>query len=280
MSSFIAPGTAYATHGRAHDSVLHLLLDVRLPADRRSDVAAGDMKAQGLPARRDRRPHDARTAKGCSTRTATATCWPSTIPTLRDLRSGVRLRNRGDHSGRPAPHVCGGRGHLLLPDALQRELRDAADARGRARRAFSRGCTSSARAGRKGQAQGAHLRQRPDHLREALRAQEILAERYDVSADVWSATSYKQLRTDALNAQRWNMLHPTEAADASRTSRRCWQKEQGPFVAVSDYMKTRARPDRAVGAGRPVDAGDGRLWPQRHAGRVAPVLRGGRRIAW
>src|SRR5262249_4437649 len=44
-------------------------------------------------------------------------------------------------------------------------------------------------------------------IREALRAQQILAEKYDVSADVWSATSYKLLRNDALRADRWNRLH-------------------------------------------------------------------------
>ena len=43
-----------------------------------------------------------------------------------------------------------------------------------------------------------------------MRAQQILAERYGVSADVWSATNYKLLRNDALRCQRWNMLHPTE----------------------------------------------------------------------
>ena len=46
-------------------------------------------------------------------------------------------------------------------------------------------------------------------LREALRAQEILAEKYGVAADVWSVTSYKELRRDALECERWNRLHPT-----------------------------------------------------------------------
>jgi len=73
-------------------------------------------------------------------------------------------------------------------------------------------------------------------LREALRAQQILAEQYQVSADVWSATSYKLLRNDALKTRRWNMLHPTE------TPRRSYlesllEKEQGVFVAVSDNLK-------------------------------------------
>ncbi len=73
-------------------------------------------------------------------------------------------------------------------------------------------------------------------LRCALAAQEILAERYDVSADVWSATSYKQLRNDALAAQRWNMLHPTETPRKSYLEETL-EKEKGPFVAVSDFMK-------------------------------------------
>ena len=44
----------------------------------------------------------------------------------------------------------------------------------------------------------------------ALDAQRVLAERYDVHADVWSATSYKLLREDAMDCERWNRLHPTE----------------------------------------------------------------------
>ena len=73
-------------------------------------------------------------------------------------------------------------------------------------------------------------------IREALRAQEILADRYDVSADVWSATNYKQLRTEALNCQRWNRLHPTESPRQSYLETTL-AGETGPFIAVSDNMK-------------------------------------------
>jgi pyruvate dehydrogenase E1 component len=73
-------------------------------------------------------------------------------------------------------------------------------------------------------------------LREALQAQQILAERFDVSADVWSATSYKLLRNDALRTRRWNMLHPSEPARASYLEQ-VLAKEKGAFVAVSDNMK-------------------------------------------
>ncbi|HVU27526.1 MAG TPA: pyruvate dehydrogenase (acetyl-transferring), homodimeric type [Verrucomicrobiae bacterium] len=71
----------------------------------------------------------------------------------------------------------------------------------------------------------------------ALKAQEILAERYNVSADVWSATSYKLLRTDAIRCQRWNMLHPTEPPKKSCVEN-LLAKEQGAFVAVSDNIRT------------------------------------------
>jgi pyruvate dehydrogenase E1 component len=73
-------------------------------------------------------------------------------------------------------------------------------------------------------------------IREALRAQEILAERFGVSADVWSATSYKLMRNDALRTRRWNMLHPTEPAKKSYVES-VLEKEQGVFVAVSDNIK-------------------------------------------
>jgi len=92
------------------------------------------------------------------------------------------------------------------------------------------------RKGQKGPKLSAQLFGSGPVLRFALAAQEILAERFGVSADVWSATSYKTLRAEALNAQRWNMLHP---AEPKRTSylEQVLAKEQGPFVAVSDFMK-------------------------------------------
>ena len=47
-------------------------------------------------------------------------------------------------------------------------------------------------------------------LNEALKAQQILAEKYGVKADVWSVTSYNELRREALACDRWNRLHPAE----------------------------------------------------------------------
>ena len=73
-------------------------------------------------------------------------------------------------------------------------------------------------------------------LREALRAQEILAEKYQVAADVWSVTSYTQLRRDALAAERWNRLHPQEEPRRPYIET-ALEKSEGPIIAVSDYMR-------------------------------------------
>ena len=73
-------------------------------------------------------------------------------------------------------------------------------------------------------------------LLHALKAAEILDSQYGVCADVWSATSYKQLRSDALKADRWNMLHP-QAEPKKSYLENILAKEEGVFVAVSDYMK-------------------------------------------
>jgi pyruvate dehydrogenase E1 component len=73
-------------------------------------------------------------------------------------------------------------------------------------------------------------------LREALRAQEILAEQFDVAADVWSVTSYNELRREALAAERWNRLHPTSKPRRSYLET-LLADESGAFIAVSDHVK-------------------------------------------
>jgi pyruvate dehydrogenase E1 component len=93
------------------------------------------------------------------------------------------------------------------------------------------------KAGPEGKKVKAHIFGSGPIINSALLAQEILAERYDVSADVWSATSYKLLRTDALRCQRWNMLHPTETPKKSYLEN-LLAKEQGAFIAVSDNIRT------------------------------------------
>ena len=83
----------------------------------------------------------------------------------------------------------------------------------------------------------AHLFASGSIMQSALKAQTILAEDYGVSADIWSATSYKLLRADAIRCQRWNMLHPVEPPKPSYLEK-LLAKEQGTFVAVSDNIRT------------------------------------------
>jgi pyruvate dehydrogenase E1 component len=73
-------------------------------------------------------------------------------------------------------------------------------------------------------------------LREAARARDILAERYGVGAELWSATSYKELRRDALECERWNLHHPEEEPRVPYVTR-VLEGHEGPVVAVTDYMK-------------------------------------------
>jgi pyruvate dehydrogenase E1 component len=93
------------------------------------------------------------------------------------------------------------------------------------------------KSGAEGKKVKAHILGSGPIIQSALKAQEILSERYDVSADVWSATSYKLLRTDAIRCQRWNMMHPTEPPKKSYLEN-LLAKEQGTFVAVSDNIRT------------------------------------------
>ncbi len=74
-------------------------------------------------------------------------------------------------------------------------------------------------------------------LNETLRAQEILAEKYGVQTDVWSVTSYNELRREALAIERWNRLHPSEPEKTPYIVT-ALQGSKGPIVAASDYMKS------------------------------------------
>jgi pyruvate dehydrogenase E1 component len=76
-------------------------------------------------------------------------------------------------------------------------------------------------------------------LREALAAAEILEQEYDIAADVWSVTSFTELRRDGIECERWNREHPADA----RLSwlEQCLAGGSGPVIAASDYV--RAVPD-------------------------------------
>ena len=73
-------------------------------------------------------------------------------------------------------------------------------------------------------------------LREVLKAQEILAEKYHVAADVWSVTSYKALYSDGIETERWNLLHPSDKPRVPYVTQ-CLADAPGVLVAATDYLK-------------------------------------------
>jgi pyruvate dehydrogenase E1 component len=74
-------------------------------------------------------------------------------------------------------------------------------------------------------------------LNEVLQAQQILAEKHGVHADVWSVTSYTELRRDAISVERWNRLHPAQTEKKTYLET-ALEGAKGPIIAASDYMKS------------------------------------------
>ena len=76
-------------------------------------------------------------------------------------------------------------------------------------------------------------------LREVMAAARLLQDDFGIAADIWSVTSFTELRRDGLDTERWNTLH------AEEKPRSCWVEEclkerHGPVIAASDYVKTYA----------------------------------------
>ncbi len=74
-------------------------------------------------------------------------------------------------------------------------------------------------------------------LREVMAAADLLREDWKVNADVWSATSFNELRRDGMSAERWNLLHPTQPRRKSYLET-ALDGHAGPVVAATDYMRS------------------------------------------
>jgi pyruvate dehydrogenase E1 component len=81
-------------------------------------------------------------------------------------------------------------------------------------------------------------------LREVIAGADLLENDHGIAADIWSVTSFNELRRDGLAAQRWNMLHP-EAPPRMSYVEQCLKDRDGPVIAATDYMKTYADQIRA-----------------------------------
>ncbi len=73
-------------------------------------------------------------------------------------------------------------------------------------------------------------------LREIIAAAELLKTDFSVDADIWSVTSFNELRREGLDIERWNLLHPYKKPKESYVTQ-CLKKQKGPVIAATDYMK-------------------------------------------
>lgn len=76
-------------------------------------------------------------------------------------------------------------------------------------------------------------------LREVIAAADLLKEDFNIDADIWSVTSFNELRKEGLDVERWNMLHPEDKPKQSYVEQTL-EKHGGPIIAATDYMKSYA----------------------------------------
>jgi len=81
-------------------------------------------------------------------------------------------------------------------------------------------------------------------LREVIAAADLLRDDFKVNADIWSVTSFNELRREGMSTERWNLLHPTGKRKASYVES-CLEGHAGPAVAATDYMRNFAEQIRA-----------------------------------
>ena len=91
-------------------------------------------------------------------------------------------------------------------------------------------------------------------LREVIAAADLLEKDFGVKADIWSATSFNELRRDGIDTERWNLLHPVETPRESHVQR-CLKDRTGPVIAATDYMRSFADQIRPYVPGRYVVLG-------------------------
>ena len=273
MSSFIAAGSAYATHGI--NTIPFFIYYSMFGLQRIGDLiwAAADMRCRGFllggtAGRTTLAGEGLQHQDGNSHVLALAGAHPAR------LRSRLCLRTCGDHQRRHRPHVQEGREHLLLHHRDERALRHAGYARGLAEKEFSRACTASARPRTRKPSFALSSSAAALFCAKRSRAQEILEEKYNVAADVWSVTSYKALYYDGIETERWNYLHPGEKPRVPYVTQ-CLADAPGVFVAASDYLKTLPNLIDKWMPRRLASLGHRWLWPQRKPGLAARFLRSG-----
>ena len=286
MGSFTAAGTSYATHGEPMIPVyvFYSMFGFQRTGD--SIWAAADQMARGflVGATAGR---TTLTGEGLQHNDGHSLLLASTNPAVLAYDPAFSFEIAHIVARRAAPDVR--RGHrgrgpaarrgerLLLPDRLQRALRAA----GRAgRRSTWPACCAGSTATRGSpRDDGPQVRLLASGVSVpwALRARDMLAEQWGVGAEVWSVTSWGELRRDGVECERHNLRAPRRgAAGALRPAGPRRVRQRGRRGVGLDAGA--ARPDPAVGAGAGHLAGHRRLRAVRHPARGAPALQRRRRV--
>jgi len=233
MSSFIAAGTAYATHGV--NTIPFFLFYSMFGFQRIGDLiwAAGDSRARGFllgctagrttlagEGLQHQDGHSQLVACSHPTVTAYDPAFAYEIAVI--VREGIRRMFVEQQDGMYYLTLCNeSYGMPAMPDGAAEgilrgmyRLRAASDSAAPARRAALLGSGAL--------------------INEALRAQAMLEADYGVAAEIWSVTSYQQLYRDAADAERWNRLHPEEPPRVPYVAQ-CLGTDPGVVIAVSDY---------------------------------------------
>jgi len=236
MSSFIAAGTAYATHGI--NTIPFFIYYSMFGMQRIGDLvwAAADMRCRGflLGATAGR---TTLAGEGLQHQDGHSQVLASTVPNLKcydpafAFELAVIIRD-GIHRMYEKQEdifyylTVGNENYLMPPMPKGAGVQDG----------ILKGMYKFRASTAKGLKLRAQLLGSGAIMNEVLKAQVMLAEDYGVAADVWSVTSYKELRQDAMDTERWNMLHPATKARTPFVTK-CLEKEEGVVVAASDYMK-------------------------------------------
>ena len=236
ISSWIAAGTAYATHGV--NTIPFFIYYSMFGFQRVGDFiwAAADARCRGflLGGTAGRTTLAGEGLQHQDGNSHTLALHGADLP---GLRSGLRLR-AGVIIQDGIKRMYGDREDgVLLHHRHERAVRDAGDAEGRAGRHHQGPLPlqvprPTARSRRRAQLIGSGA-----ILNEVVKAQALL-EKYGVGADVWSATSYNELYRDAHRTERWNLLQPDARRRACRTWPSALGKTAGVVVAASDYLKS------------------------------------------
>ncbi|UCD17500.1 MAG: pyruvate dehydrogenase (acetyl-transferring), homodimeric type [Candidatus Zixiibacteriota bacterium] len=234
MSSFIAAGTAYATHGIT--MIPFFIYYSMFGFQRIGDLiwAAGDMQARGfLIGGTSGRTTLA--GEGLQHQDGQSHLYAYSVPTIKAYdpayayELAVIIR-------RGIQRMFENQENLLYYLTVMNEFYPMPPMPDEAEKDILRGMYRFKKSDRKSTEIKAHLLGSGAILNEAIRAGKILEDKYDVAADIWSVTSYKELYYDAIDTERWNMLNPGKTPRIPFVTK-LLENESGIFVAASDYVK-------------------------------------------